>query len=154
MQLLKLRQKVCFFSKSRDKRIAAEIMDQKIAEIDWLTSTVGECFAHLQKTLVDTNTMAYTKRPKPRPKCVPKSIKQLIRRRQLADKEQKQLSVDPVCRVLMAEEWTTKEQESFKRCRYQAMVQLVREKSSEFELNRRTFQRTQYDMNKRQFWSL
>ena len=71
-----------FLSRARDKRIAADIMDKKIEEIDWVTSTVGECFAHLQKTLVDANTMAYPNRPK----HVPKSIKRLIRKRQLADK--------------------------------------------------------------------
>ena len=145
-----------FLSKSRDKRIAADIMDQKIEEIDWLTSTVGECFAHLQKILVDSNTMAYPNKPKPRPKRIPKSIKRLIRIRQQADKEQKQLSVERVRRGLMGEEWTTEEQESLNNAEsgYQAMVRLVREKSSELKLNRRTFQRTQYDMNGRQFWSL
>ena len=131
-------------------------MDKKIEEIDWVTSTVGECFAHLQKTLVDANTMAYPNRPKPRPKHVPKSIKRLIRKRQLADKEQKQLSVEHVLRGLMGEEWTTNEQESLNAAElgYQTMVRLVCEKSSELKLNRRTFQRTQYDMNGRQFWSL
>ena len=145
-----------FLSKSRDKRIAAEIMDKKIEEFDWVTSTVGECFANLQRTLVDANTMAYPNRPKPRPKRVPKSIKRLIRKRQLADKEQKQLSVERVRRSLMGEEWTTNEQDSLNAAEsgYQAMVRLVREKSSELKLNRRTFQRTQYDMNGRQFWSL